>query len=59
MVPRPGGPGPDSPVVVTIKAGGICPAGSVTATGLTRFSGGGSSFMQAFSSMLVHLPLVP
>ena len=26
---------------------------------LTRSLGGGSSFIQAFSSMLVHLPLVP
>ena len=45
------------PVVVNIKAGGAWAWPPFVAT--TRFSGSGSSFMQAFSSMLVHLPLVP
>ena len=52
--------GPDSPVVVTINVGGACPApGGIPIAVLIRFSGGGSSFIQAFSNMFVHLPLVP
>lgn len=52
-----GGPGPDT-IVVILRAGGACPADTETPAGLGRFSGG-SSFTQAFSSTLVHLPLVP
>lgn len=59
MTPLSGGDGPDKPVVVTISAGGAWLGAPEPEVAVERFSGGGSSFMQAFSSMLVHLPLVP
>lgn len=48
---------PVRPVVVTMRAGGAWGAPPPVTT--ARFSGSGSSFMHAFSSMFVHLPLVP
>lgn len=57
----PGAPGAvaERPAVLTTSAGGGVVPDAAAVSFCARGTGGGSSFMQAFSSMLVHLPLVP